>query len=174
MTIGGIILCGNIFSLSLDLHDLAKHGKIEHDGSLAHPDAPAGHRYASIIPDWRILKSALFGRDDKAGMRENGTVSPVINQSTLAHARALRDRDLLLPLSHFQRRFAFIEAVLLGHTLMNAQGQIPQQWVYEWMIEERLPQGWPGPQKSIGLLTARSRANDVKKEVAIINEKGTL
>jgi hypothetical protein len=154
--------------LSLDLHDLAKHGKIEHDGSLAHADTPAGHHYAPSSPDWRILKTALFGRDDK------GSTSPVINESTLARARARRDRDLLVPLSPFQREITYGEIVALCHALTNSQGQIPQQWIYEWMIEERLPQGWPGPQKSIGLLTARNMSKGVQKDVAMIIEKGML
>jgi len=52
--------------LRLDLHDLAKHGRIEHDASLGHDDALPGARFAPSQPDLHLVNElALAGSDSR-------------------------------------------------------------------------------------------------------------
>lgn len=45
--------------LRLSLHDLAKHNRIEHDGSLGHADAQPGEEFAPVVPDEHRLNELL-------------------------------------------------------------------------------------------------------------------
>lgn len=47
----------------LDLHDLARHGRVEHDGSLAHADAAPHAIFAPTVPDKARLEDMLATAD---------------------------------------------------------------------------------------------------------------
>ena len=65
LTSGGFFLCGRNgypsvpFLGTIDLHDLARHGRIEHDGSLAHADAERHAVFAPTVPDHAMLEDVL-------------------------------------------------------------------------------------------------------------------
>jgi Peroxidase, family 2 len=65
LTSVGFFLCGRNgrptipFFGTIDLHDLARHGRIEHDGSLAHADAEPHTEFAPTTPDQELLKDTL-------------------------------------------------------------------------------------------------------------------
>ena len=187
MSLGCIVLCGNIFRMSFSLHDLAKHNRIEHDGSLAHADAPAGHIYAPIMPDWKLFLQALFGKDVQGTVTSNGGAGPDGNEKTrensspttikrddLVRARARRDAGLPAPLDALHAEISCGEIVLLCNSLTNENGKIPKQWLYEWMIEEKLPEGWTGPRKTIGVLETRNQSKQIAADAKKMREKGNL
>ena len=64
----------------MDLHDLARHGRVEHDGSLAHADAELHAVFAPTSPDQMLLEDMLTeapGRD--------------LDMEALARVRSKRD-----------------------------------------------------------------------------------
>jgi Peroxidase, family 2 len=48
---------------TIDLHDFARHGRIEHDGSLAHADAAPHAVFAPTVPDKALLEDLLANAD---------------------------------------------------------------------------------------------------------------
>ncbi|KAI0744560.1 hypothetical protein C8Q76DRAFT_4837 [Earliella scabrosa] len=65
LAVGGLALCGRkkpglTLARELDLHDLARHNAIEHDGSLVHADAPdPKDKYAPAAVDPALLQQLL-------------------------------------------------------------------------------------------------------------------
>ncbi|KAI0036738.1 Cloroperoxidase, partial [Vararia minispora EC-137] len=136
----GAWLCGT--GWSLDLHDLAEHNKIEHDGSLTHADARPGAEYAPVKPDQDLLKQML-------------TLAPGSGHITLQdliHYRVRRDATLPRPLSSFHKGIAFGEIAFTLELFGDDDGHIPKDMLEQFFAEERLPHGWTGPREPLGLL----------------------
>lgn len=89
LTCGGFFLSGRNgrptmpFVGKVDLHDLARHGRIEHDGSLAHADAERNAVFAPTTPDKELLEEMLASAEG-----EYLTLEDLI--------RVRRKRDMLL------------------------------------------------------------------------------
>ncbi|KAI0750669.1 Cloroperoxidase [Daedaleopsis nitida] len=61
LSLGGVAKCGHWAGLHmvLDLHELARHNVIEHDGSLVHADTAPGERFAPTAVDPVLLRHLL-------------------------------------------------------------------------------------------------------------------
>ena len=70
-------------------------------------------------------------------------------------ARARRDAEITILLSRIHTEITHGEVVFISHALANKVGEIPVRSLYRFMIEERFPDGWTGPLKSIGLFKVR-------------------
>jgi hypothetical protein len=77
LTIGGFALCGHRMRTRLDLHELAKHNKIEHNGSLAHDDVPDGEKCAPWSHDPDLLDAFLRQGEDRT-LHEDGNDKAVV------------------------------------------------------------------------------------------------
>ncbi|ETW83610.1 hypothetical protein HETIRDRAFT_449299 [Heterobasidion irregulare TC 32-1] len=103
LTFGSYLLLGQFRHLSLA--DLARHGAIEHDVSLAHTDAHASAEYAPCRIDKKALAALL--RDSADGR--------VLTARDVAHARVRRESRLRVPLDHVHAEIARGEmALVLG------------------------------------------------------------
>ena len=162
---------------TIDLGDLAKHNGIEHDGSLAHPDTPSWCDYAGVAPDWPLLKRLIWGTSKEPGNNDdpnNPTSIPdgTITIHNLTLARARRDTEISIPLSRIHTEITHGEVVFINHALANKAGDIPIRSLYQFMIEERFPDGWTGPLRSIGLFKAAKESGKVEKEVETLRRCG--
>lgn len=148
LSLVGVVLCGNWWSL--DLHQLAKHGVIEHNGSLVHADTVAGQAYAPTGVDPKLVKQLL-----------SVTSSSSLSLRDFAKARALRDSTIPTPLDAIHAEIARGEAALsmqvFGWKAQHADGfqgagAVPKLFVEQLFGEERLPDGWKKPLNPVGLV----------------------
>ncbi|OCB89647.1 Cloroperoxidase [Sanghuangporus baumii] len=175
LSIVGFLWCGHLTGsglstrLALDLHDLARHGRIEHDGSLGHADAAPGQKYAPVVPDPERLASLL----DAQGPRVKGPAGVgALTLLDLARVRYLRDAELgrpLDPLHAFITR-GEVALILLALGVASSGGledlAVPHERLEQWFTEERLPDDWEGPSSRIGLRNTAKVGKIVKSEVA--------
>ncbi|KAH7340478.1 Cloroperoxidase [Rhizoctonia solani] len=133
LSLGGILLCGS--KGKLDLAQLAKHNRIEHDGSLAHEDLADGDN-KNVSP--RLVEE-LVG---------DSTDGKALSFHDLARARVRRE---IRPLDKVHSRFARAESVL-SVMIMGDGKQISCDSVKTWMGEERLPSGWTAQQSTVRLV----------------------
>jgi Peroxidase, family 2 len=155
-TFVGILLCGHGFSLDLD--DLAAHNKIEHDASLAHRDAPKGCSRAPITVDPDYLRSFLGYATGHHGL----------TLDDFARARHVREAALKKPLGRLHAEIGHGEAALAWILMADEHGEVPLATLESWWGDERLPDGWKRPQKTIGLLQTRKRAQDIAMRMKVI------
>ncbi|CCL99416.1 uncharacterized protein FIBRA_01434 [Fibroporia radiculosa] len=162
-----VIKCGNRWSL--DLHELAKHGVIEHDGSLVHADAPKGCPFAPSAVDPTLLHQLVSICDSYMTLQD------------FARARALRDATLHAPLDSLHAQIARGEAVLtlavfgdrgfrdkLGDEERlqdDDERAIPKAYIEQWFGEDRLPDGWHRPSKKVGLISVTLKTLQIKKMI---------
>ena len=172
----GFIWCGHLtgsgFStrLSLDLHDLARHNRIEHDGSLGHADAAPGQKYAPTVPDPARIASLLDSQSPNCVKGPAGVGA--LTLLDLARVRYLRDAELTRPLDRLHTFITRGEVALILLALGAPCGggpepfAVPRDRIYQWFVEERLPDDWPGPSTRIGLVNTAKVGNTVRSEVA--------
>ncbi|TDL21128.1 Cloroperoxidase [Rickenella mellea] len=153
LAIGGTILCGNW--LSLNLHDLALHNRIEHDASLTHEDALHGHKYAPIDVDQSLVSDML-------------DCSPAddLTLEDLARVRARRDMTLAVPLGGMRATISRAECAQVIIVFGDENGVAPKRVLREWFGEERIPDGWSGPKGTAGIRNTFAKAKEVGQEVA--------
>ena len=87
-------------------------------------------------------------------------------------ARARRDAEITILLSRIHTEITHGEVVFINHALANKAGDIPIRSLYQFMIEERFPDGWTGPLRSIGLFKAAKESGKVEKEVETLRRCG--
>lgn len=187
LTIVGFLVCGHLEGsglstrLKLDLHDLARHGRIEHDGSLGHADATPGEKYAPSRPDRRLVaqlldgayQSPLIAQVVQPSIQSGRVRQPAKVQDTrgtlnfddIAHVRYIRDSQMSKQLDPLHAEITRGEAALMIQALSDAQGEIPREWIRQWFEEERLPEGWIAPKEQIGLIKTASLGKKVKAEI---------
>lgn len=179
LAVGGVVTCGNCWKI--DLHDLARHNRIEHDASLAHGDAPPGCPYAPTTADGARTQELL-----------DITSASYLTFEDFAHARAVRDRQCIKSLDWLHTKIAYGEAVLTlkvfgqdNHSAEDsdapktesprnsdsAQFRVPKPWLSQWFGEDRLPEGWTKPLKRIRLRSVASVSRKIAQEVRSLEEK---
>ncbi|KAH9938278.1 Cloroperoxidase [Fomitopsis serialis] len=163
LSVVGVVLCGNWWSL--DLHQLAKHGLIEHNGSLAHDDTPPHEAYAPTAVDPKLVHQLL-----------SVTSAPYLTLRDFAKARALRDSAIPTPLDRVHAEIARGEAVLTIQTFGlkskdtvgsagELDGAVMKTFLEQWLGQERLPEGWQKSQTPIGLVETASRSRQIEKMI---------
>lgn len=143
---GGVPIVSSITTTSINLDDLSKHEAIEHDASLSRDDANSGDNH-SFQP---ALFQALL--DDAPG--------DFLTTESIAKSRARREKDSLSKgnpkLGIKQSTLAYGEAALLLQTLGKQEEgtnwKIKKGDAKAWFGEEKLPQGYLKPAKSVGLV----------------------
>lgn len=176
LAIAGFVLCGHFtgswFSLryELDLHDLARHGRIEHDASLGHADVLPGERYAPCVPDPGRIADMM-----NAGTVQLGPKGPVaLSLTDFARVRLMRDRALIRPLDSIHALITRGEAALTILTLGEGQYRyVPREHLRQWFAEERLPVSWTGPQRQLTISEARKISDSLQQEVTRMSQIGT-
>ena len=139
LTVVAAVMCGN--GWKFDLHDLAKHDYIEHDGSLVHADATFGGIYAPVDVDKNLLDDLL---DTSKG--------DTLTFNDLVKYRLSRDQQLPSPLTKFHTVIARGEIAFTTQLFADKHGHIKKDIIRQWFGEERLPERWPGPSHTIGLI----------------------
>ena len=168
LSLVGVILCGNWWSL--DLHQLAKHGIIEHNGSLVHMDARPHEDYAPISVDPALVAQLLAV-----------TPAPGLSMRDFAKARALRDSSISTPLDKIHAEIARGEAALTIQTFgSDVKGNIDEmesavlkEYLEQWLCQERLPDGWHKPRTPIGLVGTASRSRRIAEMIRQFRRKDT-
>ena len=163
LSLVGVILCGNCWSL--DLHQLAKHGLIEHNGSLVHDDALPHEDYAPTTVDPTLVAQLL-------------SVTPAsgLSMHDFAKARALRDSSIPSPLDRIHAEITRGEAALTIQTfgsgcvdvrgsLNGVEDTVSKVYLEQWLGQERLPDGWHRPQSAIGLVGTASQSRRIAKMI---------
>jgi hypothetical protein len=174
LTMAAIFVCGRWWSLPwrIDLHDLSRHSRIEHDCSMCHGDAKLGHAYAPSHVSYRLLKRLLSMSTNKDSL-------------TLDHfveARIRRAWEDTKPLDSVHREIAHGEAALtmliLGQRPMPESPDtaitVPCSFVKEWFGGNRLPERWKRPEKEIGLLQAGRLSGAIRERIRARLERITL
>ena len=172
LTYGGLAKCGHRdgWSWKLDLHDLAKHNVIEHDGSLVHDDAAPGQTFAPTGVD-RVLVRQLLGASSRAD---------ALTLQDLCHAQVLRQASSG-PISSVLKSISKGEVALLYKTFGVKQGResgegevlVPKSHVEQWLGQERLPADWTGPEQGIGFLSTFRLVQKIGGMETNVNEKET-
>lgn len=180
LSIVGFIWCGHLvgsgFStrLELDLHDLARHNRIEHDGSMGHADAAPGAEYAPSVPDGARIANMLAAGSARTPSNEKGPVNAL---SILDFARIRYSLNLAFrkPLDAVHAEIARGEIALTllamgtkaeGSDAHDEELVVPDKRIREWFLEERLPSDWSTPQSEIGLFNTMATSRKVKADVA--------
>jgi len=146
----GILICGHGF-FRLDLAGLAAHNRIEHDASLAHGDAAPGKRLAPIPVNASMLSTFLAYAALGKGMY----------LEDFMQVRVDREDHLEKPLDNLHAQIGQGEVATAWLVMKDDTGKIPLDWLKQWWGEERLPDNWTKPRRTIGLLEARAKADDV-------------
>ncbi|KAF7793685.1 hypothetical protein EIP86_004800 [Pleurotus ostreatoroseus] len=148
----GMLACGQWWSLpwKMDLHDLAKHNKIEHDNSQCHRDSGPGELFAPCRADRALLDHFL-----------DVTSKDYFTILDFARARIQRARENRKSLNLVHRIIAHGEASLTLCVLGKAQKAedegiaifpkvVPRSFIEQWYGDERLPDGWQRPDAVVG------------------------
>lgn len=128
LALGGLLLCGHkkpglTLARTVDLHDLARHNAIEHDGSLVHDDAlEPKSEFAPTAVDPALLQQLLDSAADDAGWLRLGD---------LCHAQVWRQTaGASRPLDALHTTFAKGELALLYEAMgvsMEEAKRLPVQ-----------------------------------------------
>ncbi|KAI0050209.1 Cloroperoxidase [Auriscalpium vulgare] len=154
LSLGGTVKCGT--GWRLDLEDLGKHDRIEHDASLTHDDAPEGNIYAPAAVDKELLQDLL-----------DVSETDYLTFEDFVRVRVARDATLLRPLTNLLTTVARGEVALTVEALGDADGRVAKDRIRQWFGEQRLPEDWQRPRKAIGL---RGTNKKVKRVAALGRE----
>ncbi|KAF5371521.1 hypothetical protein D9615_009638 [Tricholomella constricta] len=181
LSIGGFVLLRRFWNT--DLHDIGRHGRIEHDASLVHRDTPEGEKYAPIDISDRLVDQLIVDAktgDEEGEGPEAGDRRTLMDASDVARARVRREKESP-PLGAKHAEIARGEmAIILGvwETKAGSNVGVPVEWMREWIGHERLPKDWK-PTHIQGLLDVVKRAKSIRKamdeqrkaEAAVVDEK---
>jgi hypothetical protein len=146
-------MCGRY--LKIDLHDLARHNRIEHDGSLTHADTIPGGLYAPVHVDKDLLQHLL----DVSKNRDFLSIDDFVA------VRAARDATLSRPLSGVHNAISRGEIAMTVQLFGDPDGHVPKRFIEEWFGDQRLPCGWFKPTTAVGFLRTTRIVQWVGKEV---------
>ncbi|KAI9001431.1 Cloroperoxidase [Trametes punicea] len=168
---GGVRRCG--IDGKLDLHNLALHNVLEHDGSLVHDNALKGQEFAPIEVDRALLqqlldtspKDYLTIHDFAQAQVTRQASSPPLK--TLFEVTSLGEVNLILQVFGVRGSEGASHHFAVDEKHRNER-VVPKRWLASFLGEERLPEGWPGPSKETGLL------EQIGEMYAISNAKSKL
>ncbi|TDL16361.1 Cloroperoxidase [Rickenella mellea] len=149
----GTVTCGR--GLWLDLHDLARHNRIEHDASLTHADAQPGETFAPDEVDSTLLTEML-----------HSSPNDFLTFDDLANIRVRRDGTLHAPLDPVHGEIARGECALILKTFGDEEDRVPKELLSQFMGDEKIPEGWEGPRETVGLINTSAISRKLAKKVA--------
>ncbi|CDO71340.1 hypothetical protein BN946_scf184908.g98 [Trametes cinnabarina] len=151
---GGVARCGT--KGKLNLHDLAAHNVVEHDGSLVHADAGKGEKYAPTNVDPVLLRQLLDTSSEDYLTLEDLTQAQVNRQAsspplhTLQSVVSKGELDLILEVFGIPASVGASQS-LISNEQVEDKLVVPKSFLEQWLGEERLPGGWHGPSHQTGL-----------------------
>lgn len=163
----GMLLCGKWWSLpwTINLHDLSRHNRIEHDCSLAHPDAEhPSDEFAPNRVSFTLLRRLL-----------DISTSGQLSLDNFVQARIRRALEDKKPLDAVHKEIAHGEAALTllifgakGVDGSDSSRLVPRSFVEQWFGQDKLPDGWTKPATQIGLVQTAKMSAEIK--AAILKE----
>ncbi|KAI0702848.1 Cloroperoxidase [Cytidiella melzeri] len=168
LTTVGMFTCSPWWPLrwKIDLHDLARHNRIEHNCSLTHADAASGAVFAPNHTSFTLLCRLLRGTK---------TDTLAIGDFVDARIRRAKEDEHRAPLDWMHREIAHGETALtmlvLGERQMagdslNSTIVVPRTFVKQWFGSDRLPDGWKKPEKEVGLWETVGLSATVKQAIS--------
>lgn len=155
LTWGGYLLLKQFGAISLS--DIARHGCIEHNASLAHDDTPKDAEYAPCKVDEVYLDMLM--QDSRDGV--------MLTVHDIAEARVRREIQSGKDLDRVHAEVARGEmALVLGIFDKQAGGkeEVSREMIKEWWQYERFPEGW-APRRQQGLLHTIRTAGEIRAEM---------
>ncbi|KAI9465870.1 Cloroperoxidase [Lactarius psammicola] len=158
---GGIFLLGQ--KGAFGLNDLARHNRIEHDASLVHDDTKGRDEYAPISPSSNMVMNLLAQAED----------GHVLTAEDVARARVERESQCPV-LNNLHAEIARGEMAialgLFGQENADHQEGVPLDMLREWLVDERLPEGWK-PTHTQGLLQTIRTAREIRNLMATLKDE---
>ncbi|KAI0824786.1 Cloroperoxidase [Trametes gibbosa] len=152
---GGVARCGS--GGKLNLHDLAAHNVVEHNGSLVHADAAQGQKYAPTNVDPELLRQLLdTSTTDYLSLRDL-TQAQVSRQASSPPLHTLQsivskgELDLIMEVFGVRGAASGAAQSLVSDETLGDDLVVPKSFLEQWLGEERLPDGWCGPSHQTGL-----------------------
>ncbi|KAI1789555.1 Cloroperoxidase [Ganoderma leucocontextum] len=153
---GGTAKCGHAdgLSLKLDLHDLAKHNVIEHNGSLVHDDAATGQTFAPTTVDPNLVHQLLDASDSSHLSLRDLCRTQVRRQAASGPLDSMQAYVSKGELDLIYQVFGVTHGSESGSGSPAEGGDlvVPKAFLEEWLGHERLPEGWDGPLREVGLV----------------------
>ncbi|KAG6826183.1 hypothetical protein H0H92_000808 [Tricholoma furcatifolium] len=184
LTFGGFLLLHRVpIFQKLDLHEVGRHGRVEHDASLVHDNTPSGQHYAPIKIENALVDALIAdAMDGEDGKVSEGGDPILMDAAGVARARIRREKESK-PLDAFHAEVARGEmAIILGvlETRLSADKEkgkaeiagIPVEWLREWIGHERLPEGWK-PTHTQSLLNTMKRSTEIRKAMEAARGKNS-
>lgn len=157
----------------LDLYDIGRHNKIEHDASLVHHDTPEGEDYAPIQIDHslvdKLFEDVKPSAEEVEALRRTPSGADerfLMNFEDVARARIRREKDCH-PVTSLRQNIARGEmAIILGvfEVTAGSKSGIPAEWMKRWIGEERMPENWK-PTHVVGIFDVIRRNSAIKNAV---------
>jgi len=161
LSIGGFLLCrpkSKFFSTTIDLHDLARHNKIEHDASLSRDDAvPPNMEYAPTTVNLTLIHRFLQNNQ-------------AFSLRDLAKARMERERDVHAQLNAIHTQVAAGEASMTWQVMHDEHGLVAADKLRQWYGEDRLPDNFTRPVVQVGLKSTHDNSDRVKEWMKTMKE----
>ena len=133
----------------VSLHELARHGYIEHNASVVHKDTKKGHRFAPCRCDTVLMESLL---EDE-----------MLSVEKLAKRRVILEKTS--PLDPLHQEIARGEWALVFDIFGRERGgKLQQEIMKVWLKENRFPEGWK-PTHEQGLFATIQKANEIRKKM---------
>ncbi|EIW61336.1 Cloroperoxidase [Trametes versicolor FP-101664 SS1] len=149
---GGVARCGA--GGKLNLHDLAAHNLVEHDGSLVHADTSEGQKYAPTNVDPALLRQLLDTSSTGYLSLKDLTQAQVSRQAASPPLHALQsivskgELDLIMEVFGIHASETLVPN---AEETVHDELVVPKSFLEQWLGEERLPDGWSGPSHQTGL-----------------------
>ncbi|KAF8600910.1 Cloroperoxidase [Ceratobasidium sp. AG-I] len=156
LSTAGVHACGNWFTLSLTLADLAAPGKLEHDASIAHLDLPADVN----VPAPEVIEELITHSKD----------GKTLTFHDLAEARIKREEIIAQPLDDFTAAIACGEAINFLRS-MGDGATVSVERARIWLGEERLPDDYSPPATLIGFRSGQAEKGRMKVMMEGIKEE---
>lgn len=148
----------------VDLHELAKHNAVEHDGSLVHADTAPGDVYAPTAVDPVLLRHLLETSTTEFLTRRDLCRAQLTRQ---AASRPLNSTQAFVSKGELDliHQVFGIRSSELGSGASTAGDElvVPKVFLEEWLGHERLPDGWKGPLREVGLLELIGQVREIEK-----------
>ena len=161
LAFGGILLCGteeNRLHLTIDLHQLALHNRIEHDISLMHADTPECRKYAptKVDEERRAKIRSITAKDyytEKDLLEYRKTIANGKTLDAIHEKAAMGEIGLIMKV--------FGKTIKVGE---ESEVVVYKNVIDTWMGEEKLPlgEGWKKPEKEITLKLLNDEVQKVK------------
>ncbi|KAH9900008.1 Cloroperoxidase [Cubamyces lactineus] len=150
---GGVARCGT--HGKLDLHELAAHNVVEHDGSLVHADAGKGEKYAPTNVDPVLLRQLLDTSPKDYLSLKDLTQAQVTRQAASPPLHSLQslvskgELDLIMEVFGVRGSEGASQSLIPDEALGD-ELVVPKSFLEQWLGQEKLPDGWQGHSHQTG------------------------